>query len=90
MAQKVTEEEAKKKWCRHARQFDYREKTYVNDVGVGAAATNRTDGGFAKPKCYGSDCMAWEWDEEGNVNVEKDKHKGFCDAENNGGKVAIL
>lgn len=89
MAQKVTEEEAKEKWCRHARQFHNRD----GGIMVSSAAINRDKHtGTGDTKCYGSDCMAWEWDEENNnlFNLKEDKRKGFCDAENNGGKIAIM
>lgn len=90
MAQKVTEEEAKKKWCRHGRKFHNRD----GDIMVSSVAVNRDKypNGGGNTTCFGSDCMAWEWDEEGNVlnGLREDNRKGFCDAENNGGKIAIM
>lgn len=88
MAQKVTEEEAKKKWCRHGRRYS----VVSTSEKSAAIAVNRGEHGHASTVCFGTHCMAWEWDEEENVlkGLKGDERRGFCDAENNGGKVAIL
>ncbi len=88
MAQKVTVEEAKKKWCRHGRRF---RKTSTNEKST-VAAINRSDNDFASTICFGSGCMAWDWDEEGNTSLrlEGANRKGYCDAENGDGKIAIM
>ena len=56
-----TEEQAREKWCPHART------TYVGDSGAEQFPSNRygtSDGTNFNPKdcrCIASDCMAWRW-----------------------------
>lgn len=48
----MTEEEAKTKWCPHARVLEgYAERT----------SANRTAEGKPAGLCIGSGCMAWRW-----------------------------
>ena len=72
MSQKVTEEEAKSKWCRHGfvavQKLDHR--------GACAASANRKD---AACRCLGSECMDWEW--ASGPDGQGDKRVGFCDAQ---------
>ncbi len=90
MSQKVTSNEAKNKWCRHGRQFHNRD----GDTIVTSAAINRDKyaNGTGNTTCFGSGCMAWGWDEEGNVlkGLKEGDRKGFCDAETGDGKIAIM
>jgi len=72
MSQKVTEEKAREKWCRHAFSAN------KNDH---AAANRSTDNGVfgrAKHGCLGSNCMDWEWF---SPPEDKEERVGFCDAE---------
>lgn len=88
MAQKVTNDESKEKWCRHGRR--YRASSTGTDAVV--TAINRAESDYAATMCFGSGCMAWEWDKEGNesLRLEGDNRKGYCDAENGDGKIAIM
>ena len=90
MAQKVTEKESKEKWCRHTRRFHNRD----GDIMISSVAINRGvhSSGDGNTNCYGPGCMAWEWDKEGNkeLRLEGDDRKGYCDAENGDGKIAIV
>lgn len=53
----MTEDEAKQKWCPHARiQTSW---TSLHG-GVALAGTNRWEKGSAK--CIASECMAWRWE----------------------------
>ena len=54
----MTENEAKTKWCPHARVT-----TYAMDDGPGMTATNKTSGGAIRDgaRCIASQCMAWRW-----------------------------
>jgi hypothetical protein len=56
----MTEEEAKMKWCPHARVA-----TYATDGDDGMTAANKTSGGAIRDgaRCIGSECMSWRvWD----------------------------
>lgn len=81
----VTEEEAKTKWCRHARHAE-----------VGGGAWNRGNwedgdvlntnhnGGRYACTCLGSQCMAWRWvggwsrDDRSGANGPVVPSKGYC------------
>jgi len=54
----MTEDEAKTKWCAHARQ--------VGDPRNMQSSWNRT-AGEPWETCIGSACMAWRWDYAGTV-----------------------
>jgi len=76
MGQKVTEEEAKGKWCRHG----FVAVHWMDHRGACAASANRTDrSGFPMmSRCLGSDCMDWEW---ASAPEDKEERVGFCDAD---------
>lgn len=59
-----TEEEAKTKWCVHAR---------VRDVGV-AGVTNINFANGTTIKCIGSRCMSWRW----RGDFGETGSKGYC------------
>ena len=54
----MTEDEAKQKWCPHARLRTSWSSPYG---GVALAGTNRWEKGNAK--CIASGCMAWRWED---------------------------
>lgn len=67
----ITEEEARTKWCPHARgaaPFSFRDSET-------AVTSNRVWN--AEPlegtTCIGSRCMAWRWDDEGNRARSRDR-----------------
>jgi len=70
----MTEDEAKQKWCPHARlQTSWSSPR----GGVALAGTNRWEKGSAK--CIASECMAWRWvcGEDGWSHVTPTGEK-FC------------
>lgn len=83
----VTEEEAKTKWCRHARvSVGY--GPYENAT-TGFAVFNRASEKHKVPEnslCIGSGCMAWEWvggwsrDDHTGLNGPITPAKGYCGA----------
>ena len=54
----MSEDEAKTKWCPHARVA-----TYAMGGDGGMAATNKVSNGKIRDgaRCIGSECMAWRW-----------------------------
>jgi hypothetical protein len=55
----MTEDEAKTKWCPHARQA----AVISNDLGTGATANRDASNHYGVPNvnCIASACMAWRW-----------------------------
>ena len=70
----MTEDEAKQKWCPHARiQTSW---TSLHG-GVALAGTNRWEKGSAK--CIASECMAWRWCVTRVDDDDNDIHDyGYC------------
>jgi hypothetical protein len=77
MAQKVTEKEAKQKWCRHG--FVRIER--IDHRGASSSSANRrNEAAFPMlAKCLGSECMDWEW--ASGPDGQGDKRVGYCDAQ---------
>jgi hypothetical protein len=77
MSQKVTEKEAKEKWCRHGFVMIDR----ADHRGARAASANRRNQTGTSPicSCLGSECMDWEW--ASGPDGQGDKRVGFCDAQ---------
>jgi hypothetical protein len=77
MSQKVTEEQAKEKWCRHG----FIVIDTADHRGGRAASANRRNqaGSSAMCRCLGSGCMDWEW--ASGPDGQGDKRVGFCDAQ---------
>jgi len=69
----MTEDEAKTKWCPHARE-----------LGDGAVSYNRDYNGKAtRARCLGSGCMAWQWIDRMTATDDEYEFKsvrigGFC------------
>ncbi|AWJ88895.1 hypothetical protein Sp245p_03375 [Azospirillum baldaniorum] len=57
----MTEEQARSKWCPHARVNTLVTGWDHAETAVGGAACNRSDERtmYEKPNCIASDCMAW-------------------------------
>lgn len=74
---RVTEAEAKKRWCRHALLPVL--KTMNGDViGVEAPAVNRLDDERLGAYCIASGCMAWTFDGyERNITAEEIAEKAM-------------
>lgn len=76
----MTEDEAKTKWCPHARERAAQgmpdgggNRTPYGDAGDGPAADDYTREQAMLFPCIGSACMAWRWDsEEDLVKVAAD------------------
>lgn len=75
----VTEQEARTKWCPHARVASYNEQS----------ARNRTADGtlMAASRCMASACMAWKWkhnhspeerQEREKFGLKAETPKGYC------------
>ncbi len=74
MKQSVTEDEAKRKWCRHG------------TIAIGSGRTQPTTVNrknyVGATTCLASDCMDWEWVDIFPENSRKDgRRKGRCGAE---------
>jgi hypothetical protein len=79
MSQKVTEKEAKEKWCRHGFIMIDRAD---HEGGRAASANRRNEAAFPMlAKCLGSGCMDWEWASGPDINNEGKPRVGFCDAQ---------
>lgn len=74
MAQKVTEEEAKTKWCRHGLTTSHLNEIACTTVNRGSISSD----GLCK--CLGSGCMDWEWATKYTDGMGE-KRLGFCDAQ---------
>jgi hypothetical protein len=59
----MTEQEARTKWCPHARVNTLVTGTDYNETAVGGAACNRADPSsmYDKATCIASGCMAWRF-----------------------------
>lgn len=74
---RVTEAEAKQRWCRHARLPILRTTDGVVS-GVEGPSTNRFRGPDDLPKCLASGCMAWTFDGyERNITAEEIAEKAM-------------
>lgn len=62
----VTEQEAKTKWCPHARLRSLNGDVAINRATDGSSAT--------RSKCLASECMAWKW-VYGNSPAEQAERK---------------
>lgn len=60
----VTEADAVKKWCPHARTFDAGKLGDSPEQSPVVVVANR--GGSGHVNCYGSACMAWRWADGGD------------------------
>lgn len=60
----MTEDEARTRWCPFARIAD----------GEPPVAVNRPEPYGDVPKCLGSFCMAWRWDDIPNPEYDRQRH----------------
>lgn len=67
----MTEDDAKTKWCPHARVV-----TYAADGEPLMTATNRVSGGVlrAGSDCIASACMSWRWTQRSGTP----RNHGYC------------
>lgn len=77
----LTEAAAREKWCPWARTYSFEEFR----LGPAMASTNRTeDGGIdGICLCIASECMMWQWDEQGHdagdfPNTAEHPSTGHC------------
>lgn len=81
----LTEEEARKKWCPHARELGRAQDG--GNISRLVAGYNRGGDGAMIPSCIGSACMAWRWAEAKKIRdidlvtsdvVDLPPRVGFC------------
>ena len=70
----MTEEEAKTKWCPHIRDTAIQEKGVVAQITPSINSHNGSRDGY---NCITSDCMMWQWDEEG-IYKDGQPTEGHC------------
>ncbi|MBP2290760.1 hypothetical protein [Azospirillum rugosum] len=88
---KLTEKDARSKWCPHARHTAIVTDGGEREIGVVAANRGYSDGEEIEDKedvfCKASDCMAWRWSYShglDDVGIDKDYYTrekmGYCGA----------
>lgn len=70
----ITEKEAKKRWCPHAR--------VMVDQDVEVSVNRSVRGGEPDPDCLclASDCMAWRWESYRKLDDREGDRRGYCGA----------